>query len=249
MAAYQPLNGNALHRSRKDLPPHRQHAVHPSASGAADGEHALVLRVDIQHPASLQAGHVNAHGPVHARLLVHGDDRLNGGMGQALVIQHRQCHSHGDAVVAAQRGPLGIDKISVDGQIQPLTGHVLAAVRRFLAHHVHVTLQNHRLRPLVPGGGVLKDDDVVQRILLIPQAPLPGKLRQPVADGLGVARTAGNSAHLLKKVKYPSRLQMLQNCHIHRSFSLYGISPLVYPLPPDLTREKLPGLSSRQLSR
>ena len=170
-------------------------------------------------------------------------------MGQALVVQHRQRHGHGDAVVAAQRGPLGIDKIPVDGQIQPLTGHVLAAVRRFLAHHVHVTLQNHRLRPLVPGGGVLKDDDVVQRILLIPQAPLSGKLRQPVADGLGVARTAGNSAHLLKKVKYPSRLQMLQNCHIHRSFSLYGISPLVYPLPQDLTREKLPGLSSRQLSR
>ena len=96
-------------------------------------------------------------------------------MRQIVGIQQRHHDRHCNTVIAAQGGPFGIDHIAVNGEIQSLMRHVLVAVRRLFAHHIHVALQNNALRVFIAGGGILADDDIVQCILPIGQTPRLGK--------------------------------------------------------------------------
>ena len=55
-----------------------------------------------------------------------------------------------------------------------------------------------------------ENEDVYKRqVLVILQAPFPGKGRAVVADGLGVPGAVGNGAHLLKKAEHALGLQIL----------------------------------------
>ena len=166
---------------------HRQHAVRPAAAGAADGEHALSLGVQVQQRSALQRGDVQPPHAVHAHLFFRGEYRLQAGMDQAVIVQQCQGDGHGNAVVAAQGGSLGVDGVAVHHQIQTLAAHILGTVRRLFAHHVQMPLENQGLRRLVPRRGLLDDDDVVQFVLMDLQSPFPGKRNAPVADGSGVA--------------------------------------------------------------
>ena len=218
MTAHQAGDGDLLHRGVELLAADGQAAVSPGAAGTADGENSLVLGVHIQHPAALQHGDVQPLGAVHAGFLVHGEDGLDGRVGQGGIVQDGQGHGHGDAVVAAQGGALGGNGVALQHQVQALDSHVLGAAGLLFADHVHVTLEDHRLRRLIAGGGILEDHHIVQLILDIPQAPGLGKVHQPVADGLGVAGTVGNGAQLLEEVKDTLGLQMIQNDHNACSF-------------------------------
>ena len=69
----------------------------------------------------------------------------------------------------------------------------------------------HHDRGLVlrAGRGGLFDDDVVGRVLMDPQSPLPGKRRQMVADGRLVAGPPGDGADVLKEPEQRLRLETL----------------------------------------
>ena len=210
--------GEALHLhghggAVKGGPGHRQDAGGGVAAGTADGKDALRLGVQIEHGAALQRRYVHGGGAQQADLLVHGEHRLQPGVGDVVGVQNGQGHGHGDAVVAAQRGALGVDVVAIHGQIQALTAHILAAAGLLLTHHVQVPLEDHRFGGLIARGGLLDDDDVVALVLMILQAPLFGKGHAPVADGLGVPGPVGNGAHLLEKPEHTAGFQMLQNAH------------------------------------
>ena len=177
-------------------------AIRPHTAGAAHSEHALGLAVQIQQHFRLQVGAVQAGGTVHPRLLVHGEHRLNGAVGQGVVRQNGQDHSHGDAVIAPQGGAVGPDPFPVGADVQALPGHVLMAVGGLGAHHVHVALEHHHRGLFIAGGGVLPDNDVVQPVLAVPQAQVTGKGHAQVADGLGVAAAVGHGTQGLKIIKY-----------------------------------------------
>ena len=185
-----------------------EEAVGPQAAGAGHGEHALLLGVQIQQPPSLQVGAVQRHGAVHARLLVHGDDGLQRGMGQGIIGQNGENGRHGDAVVTAQRCLFRPDVVAVCGQIQPLAGHILGAVLRLGTDHVHVALQNNGSGALIAGGGVLPDDNVVAVLLPVPQAQLPGHGHAQVADDPGVAAAVGHGTQPFKEIENSLGLQM-----------------------------------------
>ena len=183
------------------------------ASGAADGEDALRLRIQVQHLPALQRGDVDGGRPQQADLLVHGEHRLQTGVRQALRVQKGQGHRYGDAVISPQGGALGIDKVPVHRQVQPLPAHVLLTVGGLLTDHIQMSLKDHRGRGLIAGRGLLDDDDIVVPVLVVLQSPGPGEVRAPVADGLGVPGAVGDSAHLLKKTEHAFGFQMLQYVH------------------------------------
>ena len=184
-----------------------QTAVRPQSARAGHREHALHLGVQIQQLPALQVGAVQREGAVHAHLLVHGEHRLDGRMGQRVVRQNGQDHGHGDAVVAAQRGLVGPHPFAVRPQVETLRGHVLGAVVGLGADHVDVTLQDDGRGALIARGSVLPDDDVVAALLPVPQAQLPGEAHAHIADDLGVAAAVRHRAKLFKILEYLFGLQ------------------------------------------
>ena len=228
VTAHQTGDGDLQHRGAEGTAGYGQAAVSPGTAGTADGENALVLGVHIQHPAALQHGDVQPLGAVHAGFLVHGEDGLDGRVGQGIIVQNGHGHGHGNAVVAAQGGAPGGNGVALQHQVQALDSHVLGAAGLLFADHVHVTLEDHRLRRLIAGGGVPEDHHVVQLVLDIPQAPGLGKIHQPVADGFGVAGTVGDGAQLLEETKNTLGLQMIQNGHNARSFYIFSRVSIPY---------------------
>ena len=179
-----------------------QQTVHPKAAGAGDGKYPLLLRVQIQKLAALEIGAVQSKGPIHANLLVHSEHRLQRRVRHGPIRQNRQGHGYGNAVISPQGGLLRPDILSVGGQVQPLPGHVLAAVLRLGANHVHVALENHGSRVLITGSAVLPDHHVIEFVLPPLETQLLGKPHAQVADDLCVAATVRHRAQLFKILKY-----------------------------------------------
>ena len=134
-------------------------------------------------------------------------------MGQALVVQHRQRHGHGNAVVPAERCAARADRVAVHEEVEPLAGHVLRAVRRGLADHVHMSLQDDRGGGFIPRRAGSKDDDIVVRVLNASQMMFGRKENEMIADFFRVAGAVRDGAQLLKIGKHGLRLQMIENGH------------------------------------
>ena len=205
MTAHQAGHPHYQRLPREVLPDQRQMAEHAAATGAAHGEDPLLLGVDIQHGPALQRCHIQHGGTQHTDLLVGGQHDLQPGMLHGGVLQRRQCHGYGDAVIAAQSCPLGAYQIAVRKEVQALLVHILGAARLLFAYHVHMALQDHRRGVLIARRGRGDQDHVVGFVLIMLQPQLFAKRHAPVADGLGVGGAVRNGAHLLKNFKYPLR--------------------------------------------
>ena len=196
------------------LPPEGQDAVGPVAAGAAHGEDALALGVQVQELAALEVRGVQALGPQHADLLIGGDEDLQPGVGQTVVIQDGESHGHGDAVVPAQGGALGPDPVLIAAEVQALSRHVLSAAGDLLADHVQVALEDQGGGGLVAGGGLLHDDDVVVPVPAAGEAPGLGEVHAPVGHGAGIPGAVGEGAEGLKPVKNRLGFQMFQHSSV-----------------------------------
>ena len=134
-------------------------------------------------------------------------------MGDVVRIQNRQRHGHGDAVVPAERCAARADHVAVHEEVQPFAGHVLCAVRRGLADHVHMSLQDDRGGGFIPRRAGGKDDDIVVRVLNAAQMMRGREADEKVADFFRVAGAVRDGAQLLKIGKHGLRLQMIENGH------------------------------------
>ena len=175
-----------------------QRAVEPQPARAADGEHALVLGVDVEQQPALEVRAVQPRGAVHADLLVDREHGLERRMLQAVVREHGQRHGDGDAVVPAEARPLGPDALPVGAEPDRLARHVDLAAVGLCADHVEMALQDDGRGLLAAGRGVLPDDDVVERVLPITQAVLPGELHAEIADLLRVVAAVRHRAQIFK---------------------------------------------------
>ena len=213
VTAEQAADRDGQRRAGKRRACDRQRAHGHVAAGAADGEHALVLGVEIEHRAALEDGGIQRGCAEHTGLLIDGDDDLERGMGDVVRIQNRQRHGHGDAVVPAERCAARADHVAVHEEVQPFAGHVLCAVRRGLADHVHMSLQDDRGGGFIPRRAGGKDDDIVVRVLNAAQMMRGREADEKVADCFRVAGAVRDGAQLFKIGKHGLRLQMIENGH------------------------------------
>ncbi len=77
------------------------------AAGATHRGNALLLGIEVDHDARVDLGLVERLGAHQAGLLVGGEDALERGMHERIVIEHGEHERHGDAVVGAQGGAVG----------------------------------------------------------------------------------------------------------------------------------------------
>ena len=194
-----------------------------SAAGTADGEDSLSLGITVDENPALQERGVQGGRALHADLLVHGENALQGRMRNVVRLQNGQRVGHGNAVVAAQSGVLRPDVFPVRAQRQGVLAEVDGALLGLLRHHIHVTLEDHRGVMLIAGGAVLVDDHVMDLVLHAAQAVLPGKAHQVVADLFGIPGAVGNLADFLKVIQCPFRLQARQNSFLHVLFLHFSV--------------------------
>ncbi|VWM25082.1 Uncharacterised protein [Collinsella intestinalis] len=157
------------------------------AAGAADGGHALLLGIEVDHGAGVDLGLVEGLGAHEAGLLVGGEDALEGRMGQGVVIEHGEHERDRDAIVGAQGGAIGGKDAVGHHEIDAVLGEIVLDGAEFVAHHIDMALQHDGGLVLGAGGGGLLDDHVVDIILIDPQAVVLGERHQVIADPLLVA--------------------------------------------------------------
>ena len=217
VAAEQAADRDGERRARKRRARDRQRAHGDIAARAADGEDALILGVDVEHRAPLEHGGVERVRAEHTGLLIDREHHLERGMRDVVRVQNGKRHRNGDAVVPTEGCTARADRVAVHEEVEPFAGHVLCAVRRGLADHVHVPLQNDRRGGLIARRAGAEDDDVVVRILNVAQTARGGKAHEMIADRFRVSRAVRDGAQLLKVRKDGLRLKLFQNRH--------GVSP------------------------
>ena len=161
----------------------------------------------------------------HTGLLIDREHYLERRMRDVVRVQNGKRHRNGDAVVPTEGRTARADRVAVHEEVKPFAGHVLCAVRRGLADHVHVPLQDDRCGGLIARRAGAEDDDVVVRILNVAQTACGGKAHEIVADCFRVSRAVRDGAQLLKVRKDGLRLKLFQNRH--------GVSPFLDVKPAD----------------
>ncbi len=127
----------------------RQADVRVAAAGAADGEHAFVLGIDIEQDLAFDEITLQGIGAGQPGLFIHGEKQLQGRVNDGLVQSHGHGHGQGDAVVGAQGGVIGLQPIAFINETDGVLGEIVRRIGRFLADHVHVALDDHGPRSFI----------------------------------------------------------------------------------------------------
>ena len=213
MAAGQARQLEHHGRQRADFRRQRQPDIGPRAARTADGEDALILRVDVQKPPRRERRDVETRRALHADLFVDREDRLDARMAERFVIHRSERHRDGNAVVAAERRAAGVEIIAVQREVESVARHVQRAVRRFFRDHVEMALDDDRLGAFAAGRGRADDDDVVQRVLMDFEAVTFCKADAIVGDGFRVAGAVRNGTEIGKIRENGFRLQRVGDSH------------------------------------
>lgn len=81
--------------ARKMCPVDRQGVGDLTAAGAAYNEHSLGISVNVQHLPALKGGYIHHHSAQHTDFLIGGQNGLQTGVLQGLILQCGQRHGNG----------------------------------------------------------------------------------------------------------------------------------------------------------
>ncbi len=129
------------------------------AAGAAHG-HGVARAVEVDEQPPRHERGVERLRSVEPLLLGDGQEQLEWPVRHRRVLGERQRERDADAVVGAERRPVGPHPVVVDVDVDPSLARIEPTVRIALAHHVEVRLEDDDRRGLPPGRGRDRDDDV-----------------------------------------------------------------------------------------
>jgi len=125
---------------------------------------------------------------------------------------HRQRGSHSDAVVGSERRALGAYPVAVDhsgdGGMLEVKRLVVA-----LAHHIHMSLQDHRRGILMPGCSRRFDHHIAHLVGLCLKIVALGEIEQILAYFLLFLRGTGHLRNLVEDFKNPFGFEFFY-CHV-----------------------------------
>ena len=178
-------------------------------AGAAGGNDALVLGIEIDHPAAVERGQVQSLRPQKAHFLVDGKNALQRRALERFISQKGQHHGDCNPVVGPQGRPVGRQPFSVRQQGDGL-GLQVNVLRGLLGQdHVDMALQGHRVPVLETGRSLPADDQVAHVVPVIVKPVLFCELLQVVTDLFRVEGPVGNGCDLSEVGEYIERLQVL----------------------------------------
>ena len=129
------LRGRLLPLDRQD-----QGRIRPA--GAADGEGALVLAVEVEEHLAREEALLDLVGPGQAGLFVDGEQELERAVDERLVLHDGQGRGQADAVVGPEGRALGVDPLALDLGLDRVLAEVVDLVRVLLADHVQMALED-----------------------------------------------------------------------------------------------------------
>ena len=135
-------------------------------TGAADAVFAFVLVVKIEQYLALQPVPAEAGGAGEARLLVDGDQGLQGRVFERAVLKDGQDGGHADAVVGAEGGAVSSEPLAVQHRLDGVFQEVELLVAVLLTDHIHVGLQAHHGALLVALAGWFAHQHVAELVTL-----------------------------------------------------------------------------------
>lgn len=162
------------------------------AAGAADAVLALVFVVEVEEDLALEPALAEAVGAGETRLLVHGDEGFECGMGDFLVLEDGEDGGDADAVVGTEGGAVGREPRTVQHWLDGVFHEVELLAAVLLADHVHVSLQAHAGALLVALAGGLADEHIAQLVALGLETVLLAPVHEVGRDALFVLRGARN---------------------------------------------------------
>jgi hypothetical protein len=188
------------------------------AARGADSQLAVLLAVQVEenraaHEQGVEPGRTLAWA---ADLLVHRHQQLERSVRQRRVLGERQHRRDPDAVVGAERRPVGGQPITLAHEDDPALGGIVWTVGPTLAHHVEMPLQYENRRRLatcggrnahheVPGSVLARRETAVGRpgayvldhlLLVTRRPPDPGqRLEVPPAPGRLEPRKCSSADH------------------------------------------------------
>ena len=173
----------------------------PDFTRAADGSDAFLLGIQVDHRARRDERLVQAGCAGQAGLLLGGKDALERRMGERVVIQDGHHERDGRTVVAAERGAVCGDYTVLHDQVNAVLLKIMRDAGQLFTDHIQMALQHDGGLVLGACAGRFFDDDVIEFVLMAPEAARLGKFHEIVADPLFVGRAARDCADLLKKVE------------------------------------------------
>ena len=166
------------------------------ASGAADEQLALILRVEVDQDAAGEEVRFKGEGSVESGLLRGGEEALYPAVGQFLVLQHGQLGSYAYAAVGSESGVLGYQPSVLHHCLDGVLGEIVLDPAVLLADHVGVALEDEGRGVLPAGGGGYGDEDIAGLIGPAVHAAVGGKLLEVSDDVLLVSRFARDGHNL-----------------------------------------------------
>ena len=156
------------HRGRLTALARRLHADGGiGAAGRAHGQLAVLLAVEVQQrrPGDERRVEPARADALAADFLSHRHQQLERPVRQRRVLRQRHHRRDADSVVRAERRPVGGQPVAIAHELDPALGRIIWAVRRALAHHVQVPLEDHGRSGLAPGARRYAHDHVAGCVL------------------------------------------------------------------------------------
>ena len=182
------------------------HGIHTSRT--TDKQLSLVFRVQIEQDIRMQESVFQSESTGQARLLVHGEQTLQGSMHQTFICQDGQSRGYAYAIVCTERSALGFHPFTLHNRFDGVGQEVVLHVIILLAHHVHMSLQSHRLAVLHAGCGRFFHQNVSGFIRPCFQTMLLSEVLQISDDFPFFLRGTRHLAYLFKIAEYTGRFQI-----------------------------------------
>ena len=130
------------------------------ATGTRHEYLAFILRVEVDQIAAVHEVAFHAESTSQSGLFVTGEDTLDGAVLNIVRVKDCQFDGIADTIVGSERGSLGLHPLTVNVSLDGVVQEVNLMVHEFVAHHIHVTLQDHRLQVLIALGARFADQHV-----------------------------------------------------------------------------------------
>ena len=218
------------------------------AAGGADRQLAVLLTVEVEENRPGQKGGVEAARALvrTADFLVHRHQQLERTVRDRRVLGQRHHRRDADAVIRAERRPVGGQPVAVADERDPALGRIVRATRQALADHVQMSLQDENRRRLTTRASRDAHDDVLRRILPKLESA-PGSPGLDVLDHqLLVTRRSRDSGQGLELVPQSARLEACERDrprgavrHRCRARPRPPLLRPLFPRPPDSHRIRL----------
>ena len=178
------------------------------ATGTANEDLSVILGVEVDEPFGTEHAVLQFHGAGESGLLIDGEETLDSRVREFGIGDGGERHGDTYTVIAAKGSTFGFEPFAVHVGLNGVGHEIMLNVAVFLAHHVHVRLEDDSFMVFVTRGSRHPHDDIHRLICDILDMMGCSKIAQPFTDFLLVLGGTRYFVDLRKDLKNCFRLHI-----------------------------------------